>query len=93
MLTEAWGVTSRLNEYDSCPRVIYAGPEIAEAINKAEAGSFNADDDNPYESVIEIQCWVNGENVASMIRYGLFAFERNHGPVIPEIEALYEVEK
>lgn len=92
-MTETWVVTFKPNEYDSDTRVVYAGPEIVEAINAAEANSFDADDGNPYESIVEIQCWVNGEEVASMIRYGLFAFERNHGPVIPDIEALYEVEK
>lgn len=92
-MTETWVVTFKPNEYDSDTRVIYAGPEISEAVNAIEANCFNAATRGPGESIVEIQCWVDGVEVASMIRYGLFAFERNHGPVIPEIEALYEVEK
>lgn len=92
-MTETWVVAFRLNEYDSDARVVYAGPEIVEAVNAAEANSFDANDGAPYESIVEIQCWVNGEEVASMTRCGLSTFERNHGPVISEIEALYEVRK
>ena len=92
-MTEIWVVTHTVNAHDADTRVVYAGPEIAEAVNAIEANCFGAATRGPYESVVEIQCWVNGEEVASMIRYGLFAFERNHGPAIPDIEALYEVEK
>lgn len=92
-MIETWVVTFKPNEYGAEMRVVYAGPEIAKAVNAIEANCFNAATRGPYESIVEIQCWVNGEEVASMARCGLFAFERNHGPMIPEIEALYEVEK